>query len=226
MASTELYEKVVNKLISLNRMDLGIFVSLLGDNSQHHKFEILYISSVSSKYKYRTNLLVLDDYKKEDLIDNVDFEELDISTPVNRNLLEIQKPITLHLLYDRIEIDREYKEIYTQKDVELIVSYPNLKVINDGKLKFKVGSFDHIDSLYLISFDHVLETEITIDIVTLASNIVFDRMIYYDDNIDILIKFLKDAQVKKLIIEGHFERGAEKEKLKLETAFPNLIYKT
>lgn len=224
MASVELYERVINKLISRNKLDLRNFVALMGDSSQYHKFEVLHISSVFSKYKYKTKVLVLDDYKKEYLIDNVDFEEIDLSTPIDRNLLKLQKPITLHLLYDKIEIDREYKEIWTWKDVELTVSYPNLKINNDGKLKFKAGSLNHLDSLHLISFDHVLETEITIDTVTLGSNIIFDRIIYnYNNSIDILIKFLKDAQVKKLIIEGYFERETDKEKI--EKAFPNLIYK-
>lgn len=230
MASKELYARVINDLINHGHLDAGKFISRIGDSIRDHKFDKLRLSSVHGKYSYTTRVLVVDimTEKRLELIKKITYDEIDlVNDPVDRNFLKsLTCPIISICLKDEsFEVDREYKEISTDGNVELTVNYPKMQIINYGYgIKFSAGTVDHLESLYLISFNHNLETNITIDTVTLGSNIVFGRMIYDGNSLENLIKFLKTSNVKNLIVDGYFETEAEDDKMLLEKSFPNVIY--
>lgn len=226
MATKELYEKIINDLIRRHYLDPKKFISRMQSAVQDHYFDVLPISSVNSKYNFKTKKLIIDDITRWKLLDNIAYEEVELYEPVAEELLPQLKTniITLHLNCSRFEVTREYKNIYAPDgDFELIMSYPKLHLTcADGKLTLKAGSVNHLESLYLVDNLHDCETNVTIDTVTLGSNAIFNRLFWGNEDIKNLAKFLTDAKVKTLIIDGYFENVADKQNL--DSIFPNIVY--
>lgn len=173
-------------------------------NVTQHLFTELRLSKTHSKRNFRTNLLIVDCDKP---YDHVTFEEI-LFTKTEFMKKDILVPVSVELENETFTVDKPYKSLVVTGTVELIINQPVLNIVNSDRcaVKLTAGSCNVIDHLSIIDSENNFETSnVKINRVFIKSMHVIGRVFYFEPFFTNLINFLRDIEVKTIVIDGYFE---------------------